>query len=226
MRTRLRIALIVLLAALALLGSMLLPPRSQGSTSGSVAIIGDSLSTGYGCGHPYETYAWRLEWYIPGPVTRLARVGASVYDYLPGGRFPELYGTMDRLRELQPGLVIIALGANDYGYFSRTVESYMDGMRQLTNRVREATPSSRILFIHTNGFRMHTASLWESYGRQLDAYSHSLPSSSYLDIAAQLPWYDGSRPDLYYDNVHLTCVGYLAMALAVITEVLAIQNGV
>lgn len=28
------------------------------------------------------------------------------------------------------------------------------------------------------------------------------------------------------DNVHLTCVGYLAMALAIITEVLAIQNGV
>lgn len=226
MTRRIRIALIILIAFLMFLGSILLPPRSPGSTPGSVAIIGDSMSTGFGCGHPYETYAWRLEWYSTGPVTRLARNGASVYDYLPGGRYPELYGTMETLRTLQPSMVIIALGAVDYGFFSRDVDSYMAGMRQLTANIREVVPDANLLFIHTHGFRLWTASVYEAYGRQLDAYEQTLENASYLDLAAILPWYDGTRPDLFYDNPHFNCVGYLAMAMAVITKVVDIQRGV
>lgn len=225
MTARIRVALIVLITALALLAAVILPPHGKAQGPGSIAILGDSMTTGFGCGHPYETYAYRLEWYAKGPVTRLAREGASVYDYLPGGRYPELYGTMDTLRNLQPSMVIIALGAVDYGFFSRSVDDYMNGMRQLTDRVRAAAPLATIMFVHTNGFRMWTASVWEAYGRQLDAYSNSLLNSYYLDIAAQFPWYDGSRPDLYYDNPHPNCVGYLAISMAVVTKVVTIQNG-
>lgn len=196
---------------------------------GKIVFLGDSMQTGFGCARAYDSYAWRLEFFYPGTqMIRLAHEGAAASDYLPGGRWPETVTAVDRIRIEQPALVVIALGAVDYGFFSRNADMYAAEIAQLTALVRVASPRATLLFIHTNGFRMHTAALYEDYGRRMNALADAQLNASYQDEAAAWPWYDGSAyaNEFYFDNPHPNCVMKVGITAQLNAKLEAMRAGV
>lgn len=194
-----------------------------------LAMIGDSRQTDYGCGHPYECYPWRLEWTWPGTtIHRLGRSGAATTDFAPAGRWPETRAAIPRIGELQPGLVLIALGTIDYGFYSKPPAVFLADYTALCQRVRAASPDSTLLLIHTMGFRMHTAADWEQYGRNTDQLARQLGNSSYLDLASMFPWHDGTAAasKWYYDNPHPNCALHMAMFGVIHERLLMMAHGV
>jgi len=188
----------------------------------SAVILGDSLSTGYGCAHPYNHWSRRMEWSFPTTaIHQLARSGSCAEDLIAGGRWYAEWGThvMAQVQQVQPRLLVVALGANNYGYFSMPVEQYRLGLDRLAARLRVLSPDSTILWVHTNGFRGHTAALWVSYGVAMRELAELDDNADYLDLAAILPWGGGDNAGLYLgDQTHLNDAGHVAMAAALMTK--------
>lgn len=124
----------------------------------SAVVLGDSSSTGYGTtgyvggdGSPWmDTYSgWvaqlRREW-TGTTWSVLSRNGALVSDYLPGGRWPSTVGFPDTVAQMQPALVVIMLGGNEYGT-DRSPATYRSNLTLVTNRIRAAAPRASLLYV-------------------------------------------------------------------------------
>lgn len=195
----------------------------------NLAMIGDSRQTDYGCFHPMECYPWRLATTWPGTtIHRLGRSGAATTDFSPTGRWPETRAAIPKIGELQPGMVIIALGTIDYGYYSKPPATFLADLTSVVNRVRTASPASTLLLVHTMGFRIHTAADWEQYGRNTAQVARAAGNAGFLDLASIFPWYDGTLPNrFYYDNdAHPNCAMHLAMYSAINERLLMMAHGV
>lgn len=107
-----------------------------------LAVIGDSVTTGYGV-TLNQGWASRLEArQRGGNVLPLAVNGATARRWLQ-----QYLGQLDALRSWQPRTVMIALGANEY-HFARPAVEYADHIRQLTEYVRLLAPGASIVYLH------------------------------------------------------------------------------
>ncbi|WP_192909635.1 SGNH/GDSL hydrolase family protein [Gandjariella thermophila] len=147
----------MIVAVAALGGTALTSPASASSTAprspltwcrdkSSMAVIGDSGSTGYGVVDPKN--AWVAALRRAKPHTRIvnyAHDGAMVSDFLPGGRWPQTTGAVRDIGRRQPSLVLIEIGGNDY-YMDRDPARYQADLDRLTRAIWSVSPRSTLVY--------------------------------------------------------------------------------
>lgn len=214
-------------------------------------ILGDSTATGYGTtgyvggnGSPYMATAnswWAtLAKQFPNTQwTNLARNGALTSDFLPAGAGVEGRGggplvpnAVDLIQAAQPSVVIVMLGANEYGTDRRPEQVYKTNLSQLVNRIRTVAPQTSLLFVHTWEFdyRWATGSYlpyeysWGQYAAAMEGVASSLPAANadYLDLTQYMPKADNDTAGLYIADeygpgnpVHAANAGNWAIRAAV-----------
>jgi lysophospholipase L1-like esterase len=139
----------VLLAALALTFMTTLAPvaNAQPSDVTKLAIIGDSITDGYGAAAG-QGYADLLESNEVGDnVLKLAVGGATVKRWLPGGPH---YSMLDQITTWQPATVLVNLGTNDH-YIARRPSEYQAQLGQLIAQIRARAPGARVILWHQFG---------------------------------------------------------------------------
>ena len=198
--------------------------RANGTAT--VVVLGDSISA---VPSPYCTWpnCWPQRVSFEWPVTNLSRSGAMPQDLLPGADCVVRTcwytdwgaGVMAQLPGLNPSVVIVALGAVNYGYIGQHPLDYLAAMRALSERIRALTPRSTILLVHTNGFRAsHGLTwIWIDYGSGLDTYAATQPNMGYYDGARDLPWADTDTSGAYAaDKTHPIAPGQIMLAVGII----------
>lgn len=221
------------------------------SNQSKAFILGDSTATGYGTsgytggnGSPYmaTTNGWWATLTNQFPSTQwtnLARNGALTSDFLPAGVGIEGRGTgplvpnaIDLIQSAQPSVVIVMLGANEYGTDRRPEQVYKTNLTQLVNRIRTVAPQTSLLFVHTWEFdyRWATGSYlpyeynWGQYAAAMESVVNSLPANNvdYLDLTKYLPKADNDTAGLYITDeygsgnpVHAANAGNWAIRAAV-----------
>ncbi|MGH7928303.1 MAG: SGNH/GDSL hydrolase family protein [Candidatus Binatia bacterium] len=125
-----------------------------------VAIIGDSMSTGYGVmpgngyhqllGSDFNNRGWDVETFAVNGATPLRHQVCPATPEVKGcseeGRASEYIGLPDHLREYQPTTVLVVLGGNDL-LINRPANTYADDMRDLSDDIRVLAPDARIIFV-------------------------------------------------------------------------------
>ena len=215
-------------------GSNSMPALTVASWCGdqaSIVVLGDSMSTGYGTSDPNNAWVKRVDAAFPATaVTNLSVDGALTSDFLPAGigvqRRPagNLRPTaVSQIQTLQPSLVIIEVGANEYGTDRDPVATYRANLADLTNRIQAVSPDSTLLYVHSTGFDYRWAALpidfaWTAYGSAMSAVA-TAESADYLDLTKFLPWADTDTAGLYVANefgagntVHWKDAGHVAAA--------------
>jgi len=201
----------------------------------SLMVLGDSGSTGTGMpDYPRNTefYAetvngWasrvgrnaKAEWGTR--TTVIARNGARISDFLPGGRFPETVNAVNRVRELQPSMVIIELGGNDFS-IDKDPNLFDQQYRQLVSNLKTASPRTTVLLtvIWEIGTREAPGGVnpWSGYTSRIDATARST-GSALIDLRQYIP--KGGTPESagFYlpDKIHLTPPGHGAMQAGIWT---------
>jgi acyl-CoA thioesterase I len=210
-------------------------------TSQSKAVIlGDSTATGYGTtgypangtGYVSTTNGWSatLAAQLSGTqFINLARNGALTSDFLLAGQGvegrpagPLAPDAIARIQTEQPSLVVVMLGANEYGTDRRPEQVYRANLQQLTNGIRAAAPDTSILFVHTWGFDYRWASgtalpieyNWAQYEQVMREVAQAAGNTGYLDLTRYMPWADADTAGLFNQNefgagnpVHATSAG-------------------
>ncbi|MPZ81246.1 MAG: hypothetical protein GEV28_12940 [Actinophytocola sp.] len=197
----------------------------------SIVVLGDSLSTGHGASDPANAWVRRTQAALPDTdVTNLSADGALTSDFLPAGvgvqRRPagNLVPTaVSRIQTIQPSLVIIEVGANEYGTDRDPVTTYRANLTNLTDRIQAASPDSTLLYMHTTGFDYRWATppidhAWTAYDAAMTTVA-TTESAPYLDLTEFLPWADTDTAGLYVENefgagntVHWADAGHVATA--------------
>lgn len=181
-----------------------------------VAIIGDSLTTGYGV-PPGAGYADWLEARTPGDnVLPVAVNGATALRW--NVEYPQ---QLEPIRAWQPRTVLIALGGNEY-FIARSPADYAQHLRELTNRVRQLAPTARIIYLHYYEIGIRDPAVcdvagycrpaspppsWFSYGVAM----RDVAAGYYIDNAEERAWSAYLGPD----RVHLTVYGHWLFAQSV-----------
>ncbi|HEY2763418.1 MAG TPA: SGNH/GDSL hydrolase family protein [Pseudonocardiaceae bacterium] len=200
-------------AVLALLGVLAVPASANSTDVTKLAIIGDSITTGYNV-PPGDGYAALLAADPGSSVLPLAHNGATVRTWLT------LYqGDLDQLTTWQATTVIIALGGNDW-YGERSPADYETDVTYLVWQIRSQLPNARVILWHYYPFGIGQSSTacdvwpctpatstWATYANAArDAAIRNY--LGYIDDSASAP--DG-HPWSYYwgpDQVHLTIAGH------------------
>lgn len=218
---------LVLLAALAAVLA-LAPAASANSTDTTrLAIIGDSMTTGYGV-TPGQGYADLLEADDPGDnVLPLAHDGADVRSWLT-----VYQGELDQLATWQPATVLVALGGNDWDQGRKTAD-YQTDLTYLTWQIRSRIPTARVIYWHyyplgvpQNVSRCDifpctpAASTWGDYANAMRSAAIT-NYAGYIDDSVSAP--DGHPWSYYYgpDRVHLTAAGHQQLHLDIRNRLLA-----
>ncbi|GHF41828.1 acyl-CoA thioesterase-1 [Amycolatopsis bartoniae] len=202
----------------------------------SIAVLGDSGSTGYGLpGYPGgDVYAptadgwasrittlaattWRTT------TTVLAHNGAMVSDFLPGGRWPETTAAVGRVGQLQPSLVLVELGANEYIQDRSPTAVLAPAYHRLVDSIKAASPRSTIAVVaqwqagHRNSAQPRNTS-WAAYAEVI-AQTAADEGSRFLDLRQYLPPGDSAAGQGLFlaDHVHPTAAGHHVVADAVWT---------
>lgn len=179
-----------------------------------VAIVGDSMTTGYGV-PPGQGYADLLESDAAGDnVLPLAVNGHTVRRWLTVS-LPEL----DQLSDWQPTTVLIALGGNDWSIGRRTAD-YQTDLTYLTWHIRSRVPNARVIYWHYYPIGIPqnpavcdvwpctpAASTWANYATAMrDAAIRN--QAGYIDDSVSSP--SGKPWSSFYgpDRVHLTAAGH------------------
>src|SRR5262249_40553582 len=140
----LRAAITTAITALAAITLNMYPAPAEATTTDldRLAIIGDSLTVGYGVAAG-QGYADRLEAAAPGDnILPLAHNGATVLRWVTTYK-----SELDRLRAWHPSAVMVALGGNDY-HIARSTAYYMRTLNLLTSEIRTRVPGVRVIFLH------------------------------------------------------------------------------
>ncbi len=205
-------------------------PASWCGNPASIVVLGDSMSTGHGTTDPANAWVKRIDAAFPAAVTNLSVDGALTSDFLPAGvgvqRRPSgnLRPTaVSQIQTIQPSLVIIEVGANEYGTDRDPVTTYRANLADLTNRIQAVSPNSTLLFVHSTGFDYRWAALpidfdWAAYHAQMSSLA-TAEAADYLDLTKFLPWADTDTAGLYVANeygagntVHWKDAGHVAAA--------------
>lgn len=219
----------VLLAALATLQGLLVAPPAAAIPSDvqRVAIIGDSVATGYGVGAG-QSWADRLEVDQPGDnVLVLAHNGWTVRRWITVS-LPEL----GQLAGWQPTTVLVALGGNDW-YIGRRPADYITDLTYLTWHIRATVPDARIIYWHYYPLGIAqdtrvcdiwpctpTTSTWGDYATAMRGAAIR-NYAGYIDNSTAAP--DGQPWSAYYspDRVHLTAQGHVLLHRSIRDRLLA-----
>ncbi|MGW9310528.1 SGNH/GDSL hydrolase family protein [Saccharomonospora azurea] len=200
----------------------------------AIVVLGDSHSTGYrlpdypGGGAFEPTGAgWTStvlrrasdEW---GTVTTvLAHNGALAADFRPGGRWPETTSASEYVHDVQPALVIVALGANEFASDLAPTE-FDEHYRGLVAELQRASPRSAVLLLvpPEMGARLVPDPVysWDAYTAVIETVAAE-KGAELLDLGQYLP--PGGTPEaegLYLaDAAHLTEAGHRVVHAAVWT---------
>lgn len=209
--TRLSVAALVALLLLVFSGTS----HARSDDLNRVAIIGDSLTTGYGV-PPGAGYADWIEARTPGDnVLPVAVHGATALRWLV--EYPQ---QLEPIRAWQPRTVLIALGGNEY-FIARSPADYAQHLRELTNRVRQLAPTARIIYLHYYEIGVRDPTVcdvagycqpaspppsWFAYGVAM----RDVAAGYYIDNAEERAWSAYLRPDR-----HLTAYGHWLFAQSV-----------
>lgn len=207
---------LALLAAAALTTVAITPASATPADTTRVAVIGDSLTTGYGV--PVQQ-SWPSLFEDRAPGDNILPIGVNgattrrwLQQYLP---------QLDQLRTWQPRTVVIALGGNEY-HMTRPAPEYADHLRQLIGYVRTLVPGSRIMLLHyyriVAEFEPHGCDAppgdpaqcihaqppdtWDRYG-QVMRETAERNGTGYLDISHTRDW-----TPYQFDQAHLTAEGH------------------
>ncbi|MEY7971148.1 SGNH/GDSL hydrolase family protein [Saccharomonospora xinjiangensis] len=200
----------------------------------SIMILGDSHSTGYGLpDHPgggsYAPTAvgWTSvltrrasdEW---GTITTvLARNGAMAADFGHGGRWEETESATDAVHDVQPALVIVALGTAEF-VADLPPADFDEHYRDLVIELHTASPRTTVLLVvqPQAGTRLVPDPVypWQAYTAVIETVAAD-QGAEVLDLGEYLP--AGGTPEaeeLYLpDAVHLTAAGHRVVHAAVWT---------
>lgn len=200
--------------------------RANQADVGRIAIVGDSLTRGYGV-KPAESYASRLEAQAAGDnVLPLAHDGATVRAWLTVYR-----SELAQLAAWKPSAVMIALGGNDY-YRSRSTADYSANLTELINAVRASSPGSRVILWHY--YQIGPAPVrnlcdadqcnaafpsptWQQYGTAMQSVAVQT-ASEYIDNSTERRWIQefplpGEKPP-----IHLSPQGHQVLEQSVYTR--------
>jgi acyl-CoA thioesterase-1 len=190
-------ALAVLLVALALTGAM----AGGTSTEQTLAVLGDSLTAGFGVG-PEEAFPALVQ-------ERLRREG---YDYrvvnagVSGDTTAGGLRRVDWVLRTRPSIVIVALGGND-GLRGLSVEAMRENLEQIVTRIRAG--GARVLLV---GMRV-PPNYGTEYGR---AFAAAFPAVARKTGAALMPFLlDGVAGDPHLnqaDGIHPNAKGQQIVA--------------
>lgn len=237
------LAVMLTLAALTLTVSPATAAQSWCEPGSEIVILGDSTATGYGStgydparGRKYQPTRWgwahRLDARLTNAeITNLALNGATASDFLADGGVdpwpqvgPMQPTAVSRIRAAEPELVIIALGGNEYASQRDPYRTYKKNMITLRDRIRAASPSSKLLFVRMwdfsfrySGQNLHADSAntytWYDYGRHLEVVA---AKHGYLDLTSYMPKSDDGAGGLYTQNemgpnraLHATDTGHV-----------------
>ncbi|MFO0914223.1 MAG: GDSL-type esterase/lipase family protein [Pirellulales bacterium] len=148
---------------------------------------------------------WKLSETFPEPAPLNRGFGGSIYaDILP--HFDLL------IARHQPRIVVVYSGDNDIA-LGLTPEQVEDDFRQLSNRLREKLPDSRMICLAIKPSRQR----WSMYttmqdaNRRLEAICRDHPHRTFLDLGPEMLGKDGQpMPELFQeDGLHLNDRGYL-----------------
>lgn len=189
--------------------------------AGGIAIVGDSLSTGYypPTAPPSEVVAPDQTWFAKlankeniqrGAKTQMyANNGAMAWDYTdPAGRWPH---ETDPIAQQQPSLVLIELGANEYHSAIRNPQQFRTDLQNLYTKIHAESPRSTIGWIAIYQLQDTGAATvpWKSYVDQIF-------NAALVDLGPEfdLTWYFPAlgAPDSLHqlssvDHIHPTPVG-------------------
>ncbi len=195
----------------------------------SIVVLGDSMSTGHGTSDPANAWVKRIDAAFPDTaVTNLSANGALTSDFLPAGvgvqRRTEgnLRPTaVSQIQTIQPSLVIIEVGANEYGTDRHPVTTFRANLTDLTDRIQTASPNSTLLYVHSTGFDFRWAPLpidfdWSDYAAEMSSVA-AAEAADYLDLTEFLPWASTDTAGLFVvdefgpnTTVHWNDAGHVA----------------
>lgn len=201
--------LLVLAATLALLGVVAPAAEAQPADVTRLAIIGDSITTGYGVA-PGQSYADLLEADDPGDnILPLAHNGATLRLWLTT-YLPELTTQLDTW---QPTTVLIAVGGNDW-YGGRRTADWQTDLTYLIWQVRAHAPYGvRVIVWHYYPFGIGqnttACDVWpctpasSTWGQYNTATAQTVAANygGYVDTSA-------TTPELQADHVHPSVLGH------------------
>lgn len=127
----------------------------------------------------------------------------------PGDSTDRLVERLPRIIELQPDIIVLLIGANDFGA-NRSVEYVVRSIEYFLANVRNEIPGARTLVqsIMPRG-REYKADIQDA-NRHLRQYSRTL-HAQYLDLWPALAMDDGEMsPEFTNDRLHLAEAGYEA----------------
>lgn len=209
--------------------------------AGKIVVLGDSMSTGFGTtgydtaagqGYQATTYGWPSRWDSKTGVTlyNLARNGAMASDFLtdgvggrPGGPFEP--GAVSKIKTVQPALVVIGVGGNEYISDRSATAVYEANLKKLASRIKWVAPNARLLFVQLYHFDYRQpdaapyASTWTDYRR---AMKNAAVGQWYLDMHQYMPSTRTNTAGLYHPDeygpgmaVHATDAGHIAYFSAI-----------
>lgn len=184
-----------------------------------LAIIGDSLTTGYGV-RPDQSYVARMEAREAGDnILPLAHDGATVRAWLTVYR-QELV----KLAAWRPSSVLIALGGNDY-YRSRSTVDYAANLIELIGVVRTTVPTAQVILWHyyrIGATPVHTlcdadqcdpaspSPTWQQYGAAMRSVA-TTTVAGYIDNSTERPWITEFPLPGESPHIHLSWQGHRAL---------------
>jgi acyl-CoA thioesterase-1 len=195
-----------------------------------LAIIGASSETGYGTtGYTANNeeyvpthYGWtrrvmhnlNVEWDTHG--TNYAHNGATVADYLSGGRWDITTSATADIAIRQPDLVIINLGGNEYAHNTAAPAEFEADLRALVTDIREAREAVDILFLVYPTFTYDTAAYpWTDYAAVIGDVAAS-QGAAMMDLRQHIDSATRDTAGLWYqDDVHLNDAGQSVVSAAV-----------
>ena len=201
------------------------------SGMGRVAILGQSLCTGYGStGYPEDAVdyqptdrGWVAQFeraYTDTTFFNYAHNGAMVSDFMPGGRWDATVGAVDDIREHKPNRTIIMLGGNEFFQGIDPWSVYFCNLHDLLRRLRNYG-AGRLTVLSEYDFPTELAGGEHPQieYRKATALAAALNSAEYVNLACHMPP-SSNNEDGYYipdeygpgQSVHLTDAGHDKMA--------------
>lgn len=206
------------------------------SGMGRVAIIGQSLCTGYGStGYPedavdYQPTAsgWWAQFEAAHTDTtwyNYAHNGAMASDFLPGGRWDVAVGAVDDIDEINPNLVILILGGNEFFQGIDPWGRYWQNLTEVVEGTRAGT-GARLAVVSEYDFpaELSEGEFPQQEYRKAAAQVAALYNATYTNLAWHMPPTSEDTDGLYIPDeygpglsVHLTDAGHARM-VEVMTE--------